>query len=61
MGVGGGENKVTLELGVDNLTDDVPVGDSDNQTELRRVVLVLGLGDQPLAGIVIGLTLCYER
>ena len=58
--VGSGENKVTLELGVDNLGDDVLVGDADDQAVFGGVVLVLGLGHKALTGVVVGLTL-YTR
>lgn len=37
--------------------DDVSVGEADDQAVLGRIVLVLGLGDQALAGIVVGLAL----
>lgn len=36
--------------------DDVPVGEADDQAVLGSIVLVLGLGDQALAGIVVGLS-----
>ena len=39
---------------MDDLADDVLVGETDDETVLGRIVLVLGLGDQPLAGIVVG-------
>jgi hypothetical protein len=42
---------------VKTYSDDVPVGEADDQTVLGGTVLVLGLGDQPLAGIVVGLAL----
>ena len=41
-----------LELGVDNLDDDLLVGEPDNEPVLGRVVLVLGLGDKTLSGVV---------
>lgn len=40
-----------------NVHDDVPVGETDDKTVLGSIVLVLGLGDQALTGIVIGLAL----
>lgn len=55
--VSGGEDLVTRDLRVDDLSDDVAVGEADNQTVLGRVVLVLGLGDEALTGVVVGLTL----
>lgn len=57
MGVGGGEDLVAGDLRGDDLDDDVAVGEADNQSVLRGIVLVLGLGDQSLAGIVVGLSL----
>jgi len=45
-----------LELGVDDLDDDLLVGEPDNEPVLGRVVLVLGLGDQSLPGVVVGLS-----
>jgi hypothetical protein len=50
----GHEDLVTANLGVDDLADDVLVGEADDEAVLGRVVLVLRLGDQPLTGIVIG-------
>ena len=55
--VGGGEDLVAVDLGRDDLGDDVAVGEADDQAVLGRIVLVLGLGDQALAGIVVGLAL----
>jgi len=57
VGVGGSKNVITLELGIDDLADDVLVGETDNESVLGRVVLVLGLNNQTLAGVVVGLTL----
>ena len=57
VGVGSGQDLVTGDLGVDDLGDDVAVGETDDQTVLGRIVLVLGLGDQALASVVVGLTL----
>jgi hypothetical protein len=45
-----------LELGVDDLDDDLLVGEPNNEPVLGRVVLVLGLGDQSLPGVVVGLS-----
>jgi hypothetical protein len=50
----GHEDLVTANLGVDDLGDDVLVGEADDEAVLGRIVLVLGLGDQPLTGIVVG-------
>lgn len=57
VGVGGSEDLVTGDLGGDDLGDDVAVGEADNESVLGGVVLVLGLGDQALASIVVGLSL----
>jgi hypothetical protein len=57
VGVGAGEHLVTGDLRVDDLGDDVAVGETHNETVLGSVVLVLGLGDQALTGIVVGLAL----
>jgi len=38
------------------LDDDIAVGKTDDETILGRIVLVLGLGDETLACIVIGLS-----
>ena len=51
------ENLVTADLRSDDLGDDVAVGEANDESVLRGVVLVLGLGDQALAGIVVGLAL----
>jgi hypothetical protein len=48
------EDLVTANLGVDDLADDVLVGETDDEAVLGRIVLVLGLGNQPLTGIVVG-------
>ena len=40
-----------------NLTDNVLVGDSDDQSVLGGVVLVLGLRHESLSCVVVGLTL----
>lgn len=57
VGVGAGQNLVARDLRVDDLSDDIAVGETDDHAVLGRVVLVLGLGDQALTGIVVGLTL----
>lgn len=57
MTVGGSQDTVSLQPGVGNLATDVLVGASDNHAVLGRVVFVLGLNDETLAGIVVCLTL----
>jgi hypothetical protein len=39
-----------------NLADDVLVGDANDKTVLGGSVLVLGLNDETLASVVVGLT-----
>lgn len=56
----GHEDLVTTNLGVDNLRDDVLVGEANHQAVLGCIVLVLRLGDQPLTRIVVGWTLLTE-
>ena len=53
VGVGRGENLVTRDLGGHDLHDNVLVGEADDQAVLGRIVLVLGLGDEALAGVVV--------
>jgi len=55
VGVGCDKDLVTSDLGGDQLGNDVAVGEADDEAVLGRVVLVLGLGDQSLTSIVIGL------
>ena len=57
VGVGGGEDVVTVKLGSHNLGDDVRVGGADDEAVLGASVLVLVLSNEPLAGIVVGLAL----
>ena len=57
VGVRSHEDLVTANLRGDDLSNDVAVGEADDEAVLGRIVLVLGLGGQALAGIVIGLTL----
>jgi hypothetical protein len=56
VGVGGAENLVTRDLRGYDLHDNVAVGEADDETVLGRIVLVLGLGDEALASIIIGLS-----
>lgn len=56
VGVGSDEDLVTSDLGGDDLADDVAVGEANDQAVLGGVVLVLGLGDQALASVVVGLS-----
>jgi hypothetical protein len=61
VSVSGSKNEIALELGIDDLTDDVLVGETDDHSVLGRVVLVLGLNDKSLSGIVVGLTLYFIK
>jgi hypothetical protein len=60
-----GERDVRLEMiamrRMTDLTDDVLVGESDNQSILWRVVLVLGLSNQSLSSVVVGFSLCCRQ
>ena len=57
VGVGGSEDEVTDDLGVDDLADDVLVGEADDKTVLGSVVLVLVLGHEATTGKVVSLAL----
>lgn len=54
--VGGAEDLVSGDLGGDDLHHDVAVGEANHKAVFRRIVLVLGLGDEALASVVIGLS-----
>lgn len=56
VGVGSNVDDISDDLGRDDLADDVGVGETDDQTVARRVVLVLVLSDQGLSGLVVGLS-----
>lgn len=57
VGVGGDEDAVACNLRGDYLRDDVPVREAHDKPVFGGVVLVFGLGDEALAGVVIGFTL----
>jgi hypothetical protein len=57
----GHEDLVAANLGVDNLGDDVLIGEAHDEAVLGRIVLVLGLGDQPLTRIVVGYARSDEK
>lgn len=57
MRVGSADDTITFDAGISNLTCNVAVAQTYNQTILRCVVLILVLEDQAFSGIVIGLTL----
>ena len=54
---GGGlaQNFVTLGCGVDDLGQDLLVGESDNQSVLWSTILVSVLGNHSLSGLIVGL------
>mmetsp|Transcript_3812 Transcript_3812/g.6534 ORF Transcript_3812/g.6534 Transcript_3812/m.6534 type:complete len:250 (-) Transcript_3812:52-801(-) len=54
--VGSGLNNVTGDGGTDDLHADVLVREADGQPVLGEAILVLVLGNQPLAGPVVGLS-----
>ena len=56
VSIGGTKDLVARDLGGDNLAGNILVGEADNETVLRGVVFVLGLSDEALAGVVIGLS-----
>ena len=56
VGVGADEDLVAGDLRGDDLADDVAVGETDNEAVLGRIVLVLGLGDEALTSVVVGLS-----
>jgi len=56
VGVCGDKDLVTGELRGDDLSNDVAVGETDDETVFWCIVLVLCLGDQTLACVVIGLS-----
>lgn len=56
-GVGEGKNNITLDRSLNNLADNLLVGESDDEAVLRRVVLVLLLRDHRAAGSVVSLAL----
>jgi len=55
--VGGRHGHVTLDGRVDNRGDDAPVRESDDESVLLGVILVLVVDDESLAGVVVGLAL----
>ena len=53
--VGGNKHLVTVDFGRNNLGDDIAVREPDDEAVLGRAVLVLGLRNETLAGVVVGL------
>lgn len=56
VGVSSTEDFVASDLGGNDLDDDVAIGETDDQAILGCIVLVLGLSDETLSGVVVGLT-----
>jgi len=56
VSVGCDQDLVAGQFAGDDLADNVAVGEADDETVLGRIVLVLGLGDEALAGVVVGLS-----
>lgn len=56
-GGGRADHAVTNDLGSDDLGNDLVVGDTGHESVLGGVVLVLGLDDQSLTSVVVGLSL----
>jgi hypothetical protein len=57
MGVSSHEDFIAANLRAHDLSYDVAVGEADYEAVLGRIILVLGLGSQALASIVVGLAL----
>ena len=53
LGGGLAEDTVTIDQGIHNLADDLTIGESDHQSVLGRLVLVLVLADETLALTVV--------
>jgi len=57
MGVGSSKDDIAVEGSIGDLASDILVGETDDKSVLRGVVLVLVLSDQSLTGLVVGLAL----
>merc|ERR1719215_1956889 len=57
VGVGRSNDTITRELRIDQLVDDILVGDTNNHTVLGGGILVLILGHEPLTSIVVSFAL----
>jgi hypothetical protein len=57
VGVSSSHNNISRNLGVDDLSNNVLIGETNAKSVLGRVVLVLGLGYKALTGIVVRLAL----
>ena len=56
MSVRSAEDLIASDLRGDDLTDDVLVGEANNEAILGSIVFIFGLGDETLAGVVISLS-----
>ena len=56
VSVGGAEDFVACDFGGDDLANDVFIGETNNEAVLGSVVFVLGLSDETLAGVIVGLS-----
>jgi hypothetical protein len=57
VGTGRGQDTVTIDERVGNLADNLTVGETNDETVLGRLVLVLGLAAETLALTVVGTSL----
>ena len=55
VSVGCTKNLVASYLRGDNLADDITIREADDEAVFGGIVLVLGLGDEALTSVVIGL------
>lgn len=56
MAVGCAEDLVSSDLRGDDLANDIFVGEANDEAVFGSIIFVLGLGDETLAGVVIGFT-----
>lgn len=54
MGVRRAEYPIPRDFRCHDLNDNIPVGEAHHQSIFGRVVFVLGLRDEPFAGVVVG-------
>lgn len=60
VSISSSQDVITVDFRVNDLGDDVLVGETDNHTIFRRVVLVFGLNYETFTCIVVGLSLYNE-
>ena len=56
VGVGGAKDLIPRDLGGNDLTDDIFVGEADDQAIFGGIVFVLSLGYETLACVIVGLS-----